>query len=227
MKPLEKTAVVSKVMVIDDHILFREGLMSLFRSTPDFEVVGGAGSIAEGVEMAHSLQPDIILMDFSLPDGTGLEATETILTILPECKIIFLTVYETDEKLMAAIRTGAKGYMLKNIAGADLIASLRALDRGEMAISRKMMSRAIEELSRTAAPGVDVTEAQNRLSNREIDILRELETGSSNLEIANRLFISENTVKHHLHNLFEKLGVENRRQAAAIARQLKLKGKQN
>jgi DNA-binding NarL/FixJ family response regulator len=208
-----------RILVIDDHILFREGLMSLFRFSPDFEAVGGAGSVHEGIEQARLHRPDIILMDFSLPDGTGLDATGTILSFLPDCEIVFLTVYETDEKLFAALRLGARGYLLKNVASQDLLASLRALQRGERAVSRKMMSTVLDAFSKTPSSGSVNAELLTKLSPRELDVLRELEDGISNTEIANRLFLSENTVKHHVRNVLDKLAVDNRRQAALIARQ--------
>jgi two-component system nitrate/nitrite response regulator NarL len=201
--------------------MFREGLTSLLCSTPDFSVIDQAGTMHSGIEKALQHKPDIILMDFSLPDGTGLEATRVILNELPDCKIVFLTVYETDENLLSAIRLGAKGYMLKNVSSSSLIASLRALEQGEIAMSRKMMSKALE-YSRYAmsSPSQDIV---SRLSPREIDILFELQNDTSNAEIAHHLFLSENTVKHHIHNILDKLGINNRRQAGIIARQLGLK----
>lgn len=208
-----------KVMVVDDHILFREGLISLFRSTPDFVIVGEAGSVQEGIEGALSLFPDIILMDFTLPDGTGLDATEAILKIMPDCKIIFLTVHEADDKLFAAIRAGAKGYLPKNVAGSNLISSLRALDRDEIAITRKMTSRIVEEFSRSDLQSVATEEVFTKLSPRELDVLCELQPGVTNHEIAQRLFLSENTVKHHVRNILSKLEVDNRREAGLIAHQ--------
>ncbi len=217
----EKDGSVQSVLVVDDHVLFRDGLVSLFRSTPDFQVVDQAGSVKEGIEKAFQHKPDIILMDFSLPDGTGLDATRVILDELSDCKIIFLTVFETDESLLTAIRLGAKGYMLKNISSSSLIASLRALAQGEIAMSRKMMSRVLE-FSRSM-PLPPANDLLSKLSPRELDILYELQDGASNMEIAQHLFLSENTVKHHIHSILDKLGVENRRQAGEIARQLKLK----
>ena len=208
-----------KVLLIDDQILFREGLVSLFNSTTDFEMVGSAGSVHEGIEQALSLRPDIILMDFSLPDGTGLDATRAILSKLPDCKIVFLTVYQEDETLFSALRMGAKGYMLKNVNSSDLLSSLRALDRGENAISRKMISSVLDKFSHTALTDSGQEKLLTKLSRREIEVLREIESGATNIEIAQRLFLSENTVKHHIRNVFEKLGVENRREAALIARQ--------
>jgi len=209
------------ILVVDDHVLFRDGLVSLFQSTQDFYVVDQAGTVSEGIEKAFLHKPDIILMDFSLPDGTGLDATQAILDEIPECKIIFLTVFETDENLIRAIRLGAKGYMLKNVSSSSLLSSLRALANGEIAMSRKMMSR-IVEYSR-AMPFHHSQDLVAKLSPRETDILYELQNGASNAQIAQQLFLSENTVKHHIHSILEKLGVENRRQAGALAKQMGLK----
>jgi two-component system nitrate/nitrite response regulator NarL len=209
------------ILVVDDHIMFREGLIGLLRSIPEFHVVDQAGTMYEGIEKALRHKPNIILMDFSLPDGTGLEATEIILEQLPECKIVFLTVYETDENLLSAIRLGAKGYMLKNVSSSSLIASLRALEQGEIAMSRKMMSKVLE-FSRSRLPSFR-QDTVNKLSPREIEILLKLQTDASNSEIAQQLYLSENTVKHHIHNILDKLGVENRRQAGLIAREMGLK----
>ena len=216
-----KLGYIQKILIIDDHILFREGLISLFRSTPDFDVVDEAGSVDEGVEKAFEHRPDIILMDFSLPDGTGLDATRSILKELPHCRIVFLTVYETDENLFAAIRLGAKGYMLKNISSLSLLASLRGLDQGEIAMSRKMMSKVVESAHTNSLPrNADIL---NKLSPREMDILNELRTGASNSQIARKFYLSENTVKHHIHSILDKLDVANRRQAGAIAGNLDLR----
>jgi DNA-binding NarL/FixJ family response regulator len=207
-----------KVLVIDDQILFREGLESLLSSTKDFELVGCAGSVHEGCEQAILFKPDIILMDFSLPDGTGLDATRVILARVPDCKIVFLTVHESDENLFAALRLGAKGYMLKNIGSSELLSSLRALDRGEEAVSRKMVSRIVEEFARTPKSSSGDDKLLVTLSPRELDVLREIESGATNLEIAQRLFLSVNTVKHHIRNVFSKLGMKNRHQVASFAR---------
>jgi DNA-binding NarL/FixJ family response regulator len=218
---------VSKILVVDDHALFREGLMGIFQVSPEFEVVGGAGTVYEGIEMARSLNPDIVLMDFSLPDGTGLDATRAILLERPDCKIVFLTINDADDKLFAAIRLGAKGYMLKSITSANLISSLHALQNGEMAITRQMASRVIGELSHTQkSTGKDyLDEIMSKLSPRELDVLREIESGVTNLKIAQRLYLSENTVRHHVRSVLGKLQVKSRRQAAIVARQCGLKSK--
>lgn len=211
---------VQKILVIDDHIMFREGLVSLFQYTSDFSVVDQAGSVGEGIKKAFQHRPNIVLMDFSLPDGTGLDATKAILEELPDCKIVFLTVYETDENMLAAIRLGAQGYMLKNVSSTSLLASLRALDNGEIAMSRKMLSRVLELSQSAQSPKKDLAD---KLSPREFDIVLELQNNASNSEIARRLYLSENTVKHHIHNILEKFGASNRREVGAIARQMGLK----
>jgi two-component system NarL family response regulator len=155
-------------------------------------------------------------MDFSLPDGTGVEATRQILHELPECKIVFLTMSEEDDDLFEAVRSGAKGYLLKNMKPGKLVVALRGVQNGESALSRAMTARLMEELSRTRKTEVpqDAT-----LTLREIDVIRALAAGLSNAEIAKQLFISENTVKYHVHSALGKLGLADRKQLAAYARE--------
>ena len=141
-----------RILIVDDHVLFREGLAAIIRAEPDIEVVGFAGSVKEALEAAHTTQPDIVLMDFGLPDGTGADATQRILEEYPDCKIIFLTMSEEDEDLFAAIRSGAKGYVLKSIRPAKLVASLRSVQQGESALSRSMTLRLMQELARSDVP---------------------------------------------------------------------------
>ncbi len=210
------TASRKRIVVVDDHILFREGLISLFRATSDFEVVGSAGSVHEAISVAREVHPEIILLDFSMPDGTGVDASRAILAELPQCKIVFLTMYEADDKLFEALRSGAKGYLPKNTPSPDLLASLRALASGEVALSRQLMSRVVDEFSHTHKVEAD-SKSFSRLSARELEVLRELGNGASNQEIAQRLFLSENTVKHHIRSILEKLQVPNRREAGRIA----------
>lgn len=207
-----------KMLIVDDHVLFRQGLVSLFTEQPDFEVVGESGSVGEAIEAARRLKPDLILMDFSLPDGTGVEATRAILKVRPETNIIFLTMHEDDERLFSAIRSGAKGYLVKNLPVAKLLASLRAIKQGQAPISREMASRIIDAFARSE-PSKQAEEPNliEILTTREIDVFYELTTGASNQEIAERLFISENTVKNHVHNILEKLEMSNRREVASYA----------
>ena len=205
-----------KILVVDDHVLFREGLAAIFQSEPDMEIAGMAGTVKEAVELARSIKPEIILMDFSLPDGNGADATGLILREHPNSKIVFLTMSEEDENLFAAIRSGAKGYLLKNMHPKKLVAALRSVQRGESALSRSMTLRLMEELSRTKKPevSVDIT-----LTHRELDVLRALASGLSNQEIARKFVISENTVKYHVHSILGKLGLADRKEVAAYARE--------
>jgi two-component system nitrate/nitrite response regulator NarL len=209
-----------KILVVDDHVLFREGLVSLLKSDDYFNVVGQAGSVHEAINLAHTLRPDLILMDFSLPDGDGAEASTAILAERPECKIVFLTMHDDDENLFAAIRSGAKGYLLKNVPVAKLISSLKSIEKGEAAISRTMTMRLLEEFSQHHnGVSSEVCNTQSVLSQREVEILREIALGASNGEIATKLFLSVNTVKHHIHNILSKLRLENRRAAILYAQQ--------
>ena len=207
-----------KILIVDDHVLFREGLVGILKARPEFEVVGEAGTVSEAIEKARLYRPDMILMDWGLPDGDGSQASTQILAEQPECNIVFLTIYEADEKLYAAVRSGAKGYLLKNVPSEKLIRALLDVEIGSSAISRKMTGQLMEEFSRTTAKHQSQPEAFNKLSPREMDVLQELVSGATNREIATDLFISVNTVKHHIHSILDKLGVENRRQAAVFAR---------
>jgi DNA-binding NarL/FixJ family response regulator len=208
-----------KLMIVDDHAIFREGLASIIRAEPDIEVTGLAGTVQETVEIVPALKPDIILMDFSLPDGNGADATRQVLAEHPDCKIIFLTMSETDANLFAAIRSGAKGYLLKNINPSKLMTTIRSVHKGESALSRSMTLRLMEELSRTKEPERRGDFALDKLTPREIDVLRELTTGLTNKEIAQQLYLSENTVKYHVHSILEKLNLPGRRAAAKFAQE--------
>ena len=204
-----------RLIVVDDHNLFREGLVAIIRSEAEIEVVGQAGTVRDAVEMVRSLAPDLVLMDFTLPDGTGVDATREILQEQPECKIVFLTMSEEDENLFAAIRGGAKGYLLKNMQPKKLVAAIKSVYQGESALSRSMTMRVMEELARTKTPE---HRGDPTLTRRELDILRELASGYSNGEIATHLVVSENTVKYHVHSILSKLGLSDRREAADYAR---------
>lgn len=205
-----------RLLIVDDHALFREGLASIIRSEPDVEIAGLAGSVREAVETARTVKPDMILMDFSMPDGTGADATRRILAENPLCKIVFLTMSEEDDNLFDAIRAGAKGYLLKNMQPSKLVVALRSVQNGESALSRNMTMRLMEELSRTQKTE---TPTDATLTLREIDVIRALASGLSNAQIAQQLFISENTVKYHVHSALGKLGLSDRKQLAAYARE--------
>ena len=206
-----------KIVIVDDHVLFREGLAYIIRLEADMEVVGLVGTVQEAVESVGALKPDIVLMDFSLPDGTGAEATSKIINEHPNIKIIFLTMSESDENLFAAIRSGAKGYLLKNMSPSKLMASLRSVQKGESALSRSMTLRLMEELSRTKEPERLGDAALAKLTRREQDVLVGLAAGKTNKEIASQLYLSENTVKYHVHSILEKLNLPDRREVAKFA----------
>jgi len=208
-----------RLVIVDDHALFREGLASIIRLEPDIEVSGLAGSVREAVDVVRTLKPDVVLMDFTLPDGTGADATRMVLKEDPDCKIIFLTMSEEDENLFAAIRSGAKGYLLKNMSPSKLVATIRSVQQGESALSRTMTLRLMEELSRTKEPEHLEDATLAKLTRREIDVLREIVKGSTNQEIAKQLYLSENTVKYHVHSILQKLGLPSRRAAAIFAKE--------
>jgi two-component system, NarL family, response regulator LiaR len=207
-----------KLLIVDDHILFREGLAAIIGSEADIQIAGLAGSVQEAIRMAQETKPDVILMDIGLPDGSGPEAANAILAKQPECKIIFLTVYEDDENLFTAIRNGAKGYLLKNMRPAKLVAALRSVYQGESALSRSMTLRLMEELTRSKPPEKPGNTALAQLTQRERDVLRELASGKTNQQIACQLFLSENTIKYHVHSILDKLNISDRKAAAGFAR---------
>lgn len=208
-----------KIAIVDDHILFREGLAAIIRQEPNIEIVGMAGTVQDAVEMVHRLNPDIVLMDFTLPDGTGADTTRKILQEHPGCKIVFMTMSDRDEDLLAAIRSGAVGYLMKNMTPSKLVAALWSVQQGESALSRSMTLRLMEELSRTKEPEQAGDPALAKLTQREREVLVELEDGKSNQEIAALLFISENTVKYHVHSILEKINLHDRRELARFARE--------
>lgn len=209
-----------RLLIVDDHTLFREGLSAIIRAEPDIEIVGLAGSVQEAVALAREKKPEIILMDFQLPDGSGAEATRAILSENPNCKVVFLSIYQDKEHLLMAVRAGAKGYLLKDMRPAKLINALRGVLHGESALSRTMTLEIMEELTHTVP--FDPNPANNGLSqltHREQEVLTELAQDFNNEEIAQRLFLSENTVRYHVHSILEKLHLADRKEAGTFARQ--------
>jgi DNA-binding NarL/FixJ family response regulator len=221
VRPSFESLPMIRILLVDDHILFRQGLVSLLDAQPDISVVGEAGSAREAISKAEALEPDLVLMDFGLPDGNGLDATRVILADRPETDIVFLTVHEEDDRLFAALRSGAKGYLLKNVPIAKLLEFLRGVERGEAALSPDMTSRVVDEFARLEPLSETPTPSQSgpdELTTRELEVLKELVTGATNRQIADDLVISENTVKNHIRSILTKLGVKNRREAAEIGR---------
>lgn len=206
-----------RVLLIDDHALFREGLASLLNGQGDIRVVGEGGSVKEAIDLARNLKPDLILLDISLPDGSGIGATREILAELPQTKIVCLTVHEDNENLFSAMRSGAKGYLLKNIPVSKLLSALRSLNRGEAALSRVMMNQVIEEIHRQEENKLPAGATLVSFTRREREILRLVLSGATNHQIAERLFISEFTIKNHIHNILTKLGARTRNEIIEIA----------
>lgn len=212
-----------RTIIVDDHSLFRGGLVQLLNSQPDFEIVGEAGTILEAVLLVETKQPDLVIMDLGLPDGSGLDAIAKILSKKEDVKIVFLTIHDSHGSAFAAIRLGAKGFLLKSIEAPALLTSLRGLKRGELAVSRATLSHFVDAiLPFLSLPSDNLSNPEVTLTSREIEILALLGHDISNREIASQLSISESTVKVHVHNILDKLRARNRQEAGEYARQLGL-----
>ncbi len=205
-----------RILLVDDHALVRNGIASLLRAH-NIDVVGEASDGLEALEKARQLKPDVVLMDIKMPRYGGLAATRLIKAEIPETKVVILTVSEDQEDLFEAIKSGAQGYLLKNIKAEEFLALLDGVVTGEAAISPLLAIKIIEEFSRQASKRAKHPTAGSKLTEREIDILRLVTTGALNKEIASTLNITENTVKYHLRNIMEKLHLNNKAQAAAYA----------
>jgi RNA polymerase sigma factor (sigma-70 family) len=206
-----------RVLLVDDHTLFRKGLASLLSTQDDIKVVGEASNGHEAVEKARSLMPDLILMDIWMPKCNGLEATKLIKGEMPYVKIVILTISDDDYCLFEAIKAGAQGYLLKNLEPSELFSLIRGVIRGEAPISRSLAARILDEFARNFKKDENLRKLAPGLTNREKEVLKLLVEGKSNKEIANHLEISENTVKNHLRNIMEKLHLQNRVQLAVYA----------
>ncbi len=206
-----------RVLLVDDHPLFRRGIASLLSAEAGFEVVGEASNGGEAVEKARNLMPDVILMDISMPEVNGLEATRRIKQEFPYVHIVILTVSDEDENLFEAIRSGAQGYLLKKIEPQTLFTTLRGALEGSAPISRTMATKLLAEFARQSRRETAVPTPTTTLTEREKEVLGLIAHGRTNKEIAGALSIAENTVKNHLKNILEKLHLENRVQAATYA----------
>ncbi len=212
------------VLVVDDHVLVREALVGMLKAQPDFNVVGEAGTVKDAVLMTREHRPDVVLMDFILTDGDGPEATETIVSEFPETKVVFLTAHDDDEYLMAAVRSGALGYLLKDWPLSKLVTSLRDLvQNDEAAFSGKMTSRILRNFSQLGRSHDPYQPKEKTLSLREIDILYELGMGATNNQIAEHLHLSQSSIKNYIHRILKKLELKNRQEAGLYARNLGLK----
>jgi DNA-binding NarL/FixJ family response regulator len=206
-----------RVLLADDNALFREGMASLLSRCEGVQVVGQAKDAAEVVRKASLLRPDVVLMDLAMPQGGGVPATRTILQERPEIAVCVLTVSEQESDLFAAVRAGARGYLIKTVALEDLCHALHILADGGSVVTPHLAARLLEEFARLAPTMRDGPSEAEKLTAREREVLELVARGASNKEIANQLVIAENTVKVHLRNILDKLHLRNRQQAAAFA----------
>ena len=206
-----------RILLVDDHQLFREGLANILNNQPDFEVIGESGDGLDAQIKARKLMPDLILMDIIMPGCDGLEATERINQELPQITIVMLTQREDDENLFRAIRSGAHGYLIKNIHSKDMLELLRAAVRGEAAITPAIGGRMLEEFRRISKLARQVRKEVKVLTARELEILSLAAAGDTNNEIATKLQISIYTVKTHMRKILAKLHQEHRYEAAFYA----------
>ena len=205
-----------KVLIVDDHALFRQGVRNAIERDKEFEVVGEAEDGREALIKARELKPDLILMDINMPHGDGLEAVSAIKRELPDLKIIMLTVHDDDQNLFEAIKRGAEGFLSKNVRAKVLLDSLSEVMKGEVAISGPMAGKVLKEFARMAE--IEAKQIAGRLTPREKEVLQRISQGLDNREIGRSLSISENTVKAHVTSILKKLHLQNRTQAADYAR---------
>jgi len=202
-----------RVLIADDHPVVRKGLHALLATESDIEVVGEAADGREVIAKAGQLQPDVILMDLVMPEVDGIEAIRRITPRQPETRILVLTSFAADDKIFPAIKAGALGYLLKDSSPEDLVQAIRQVHRGESSLHPAIARKLLQELSRPA----ERPPTPEPLTEREVEVLQEVARGRSNQEIADRLVISEATVRTHVSNILSKLHLASRTQAALYA----------
>ena len=212
-----------RILLADDQALFREGLRTLLSSHPAFEVVGEAASGEEALQQALVQHPDVVLMDLRMPVMDGVSATRRLHSQLPDCRVIVLTTFDDDESVFDGLRAGAVGYLLKDVSSTKLFEAIQAAARGKSFLQPSIAAKVIAEFSRLANQSpVRPQPLAEPLSERELEILRQVATGASNREIAANFVIAEGTVKNHLTSIIRKLEVQDRFQAVLKARELGL-----
>ncbi len=204
-----------RVFLLDDHEVVRRGVRELLESTDDLEVVGEAGTAAEALHRVPATTPDVAVLDVRLPDGNGVEVCRDLRSSMPELRCLMLTSFNDDEALFDAVMAGASGYVLKEVRGSDLIASIRRVAAGESLLDPVVTGRVLDRLRN---PPKDALTAS--LSPQESAILGHLSNGLTNRQIAEAMFLAEKTVKNYVSNLLAKLGMEHRTQAAVYAARL-------
>ncbi|MEO7746012.1 MAG: response regulator transcription factor [Actinomycetota bacterium] len=207
-----------RVLVADDHALYRRGLEMVLGQEDDIEIVGEAGDGAEAIARAEELLPDVVLMDIRMPRRSGIEACTAIKDVVPSTKIVILTISDEESDLYEAVRAGANGYLLKDVPGEEIADGIRAVVGGQSLISPSMASKLLTEFATMIKksderPALPVP----RLTTRELEVLKLVARGMANRDIAGELFISENTVKNHVRNILEKLQLHSRMEAVVYA----------
>ena len=212
-----------RVLVVDDHALFRRGLQMVLGAESDVEVVGEASDGAEALKVASETTPDIVLMDVRMPKRGGIDATTAIKDAVPSAKIIMLTISDEEADLYDAIKAGAMGYLLKEISIEEVASAVRAVYNGQSLISPSMASKLLTEFATMVRKDDERQQVPTpRLTDREMEVLKLVAKGMNNRDIAKRLFISENTVKNHIRNILEKLQLHSRMEAVVYAVREKL-----
>ncbi|MDT7538130.1 MAG: hypothetical protein QOI82_1715 [Actinomycetota bacterium] len=212
-----------RVLVVDDHALFRRGLQMVLEQEPDIEVVGEASDGSEAVQKASDTLPDIVLMDVRMPKRGGIDACTAIHDAVPSTKIIMLTISDEEADLYDAIKAGAMGYLLKEISIEEVASAIRAVHGGQSLISPSMASKLLTEFASMIKRTDDRQQVPTpRLTDREMEVLKLVAKGLNNRDIAKQLFISENTVKNHIRNILEKLQLHSRMEAVVYAVREKL-----
>jgi DNA-binding NarL/FixJ family response regulator len=220
----------ARLLIADDHVLLRTGMRAMLEAEPDLEVIGEAGNGREAVELCQELRPDLVLMDLSMPEMDGIEATRAIKAELPKTGVLVLTAHADQEMLLEAIRAGAAGYVLKGVGPRELVGVVRATLGGESPVDQELVMKLVRRLAEEAAPSPQPSpepkaarrEEPGSLTPRELGVLRSLATGKTNRQIAQELHLSLSTVKRHLERIISKLGVSDRTQAAVKAVELGL-----
>jgi len=206
-----------RLLIVDNHTLFRQGLISLLQNEHEFQVIGEAASGDAAMQQALALQPDVVLMDVALPGMDGIETACRLLSDLPGVRVLMLTVSDSDEHLLAAIQAGARGYLLKSAGADELFYAIRHVHSGEAILSPAMALR-LFNIVRASPTLLPLPTADLPLTRREQDVLRLLAQGQSNRQIGEVLMVSENTVKTHVRHILEKLELDSRSEAIALVR---------
>lgn len=207
-----------RVMLVDDHPVYRDGLARLLADLGGFEIVGIAGNGREAIELSRALTPDVIVMDLRMPVLDGVEATRQITAVQPEIGIVVLTMFDDDELVFAAIRAGARGYLMKDADDVDIARVLHGIARGEAIFGPGTAQRLLDTINRTGSAQPPTEQAFPQLTARELEVLEHLARGRRNGEIATALYLSERTVRNYVSNILAKLNVDDRAQAITMAR---------